>query len=136
MIKVTQRHLWQFCHKCPDGDSKSLPPRGRWHGGAVTEGACVILDSVELYRYALSLTRYRGSSLSEGAFRYTLPDGFVIKVIERSLSLLSISKVRHSFYELNHRLHHSSKNKLLFGKMMCAIIQSESGFNSYYEVNL
>ena len=24
--------------------TKSLPPRGRWHGVAVTEGACVTLD--------------------------------------------------------------------------------------------
>ena len=26
-----------------NGFSKSLPPRGRWHGVAVTEGVCVIL---------------------------------------------------------------------------------------------
>ena len=29
---------------CYNGFSKSLPPRGRWHGVAVTEGACVTLD--------------------------------------------------------------------------------------------
>ena len=38
--------------------SKSLPPRGRWHGKAVTEGECVTLNYSSLYYFAFSLSRF------------------------------------------------------------------------------
>ena len=41
------------------GLTKSLPPRGRWHGIAVTEGACVTLDLWQLHCNVQSLTRLR-----------------------------------------------------------------------------
>ena len=40
------------------------------------------------------------------------------------------------FIKLNHRLHCSSKNKLLYWWARCAIIKSEFGFNHFCEVNL
>ena len=41
------------------GLTKSLPPRGRWHGVAVTERVCVTLGLDKYYCIALSLSRLR-----------------------------------------------------------------------------
>ncbi len=60
MVSSDSEHSINPIAKLP-GDAKPEAPlcKGRWHRVSVTEGACVILDFVELYRYALSLTRLR-----------------------------------------------------------------------------
>ena len=46
---------------------ESLPPGGRWHGVAVTEGACVTLDLDYLIVTRSPSVAYGDSSLPEGA---------------------------------------------------------------------
>ena len=67
--------------------TESLPPRGRWHGVAVTEGDCVTLDLDLTYCNALSLTRLRrelppGGSLGICATLgvWAKPEAFVIQM--------------------------------------------------------
>ena len=67
-VRLLQPFRLQFTSAPPlryplNAGEESLPLRGRWHGEAMTEGAC------ENPFDALSFTRaLRGSSLPEGAF--------------------------------------------------------------------